>query len=310
MGRNFKSLLLGVLLFGFIGWGVNFLDKNSNQAPKLLTAQISPNELSETRLILKPDADELELSAKAAVLFFFDDNGGEQTLFDKDAQIPLPIASLTKLMAALVIAENYSLGQIIEISDEAAGKPGNGSGQLKIGDKFLMLDLFKVMLIESNNSAAMALAQQKGIDTFVGLMNRKADDLNLTSMNFVNSTGLDTHNESGINESSAFDLAKLAAFLLQKEPHIFEISLLKEFELRDVEGALNHTAENTNILLGKMDLIVGGKTGETPKSGGCLLLIVRAPKNQGYLIGVILNSPDRFSEMEKLINWTRESYEW
>lgn len=294
MGRNLKSLLLGVFLFGFIGWGINFLDKNSSQAPELLTAQISPNELSETRPSPKPDADELELSAKAAVLFFFDDNSREQTLFDKDAQTPLPIASLTKLMAALVIAENYSLGQIIEIS----------------GDKFLMLDLFKVMLIESNNSAAIALAQQKGIDTFVGLMNQKADGLNLMSMNFVNPTGLDTQNESGINESSALDLAKLAALILKKEPHIFEISLLKEFELRDVDGVLNHTAENTNTLLGKMDLIVGGKTGETPKSGGCLLLIVRAPENQGYLIGVILNSPDRFGEMEKLINWTRDSYEW
>ncbi|MBI2042539.1 MAG: D-alanyl-D-alanine carboxypeptidase [Candidatus Nealsonbacteria bacterium] len=307
MGRNLKNLFFGILIFGSIGFGVNFLDANFSQSPRATTAQISPTHFRPT---LKAEADKLEINAEAGIALFLDNNGETRVLFDKNAETPLPIASLTKLMGAVVIAENYSLDKTIEITGEAADKPGNGSGQLKTGDKFLMSDLFKVMLVESNNSAAMALSQIKGTDVFVGLMNQKANDLNLESMNFINPTGLDMLNTTAINQSSARDLAQLAAFILQNKTYIFEISLLKEFALRDINGALNHTAENTNALLEKIPLMVGGKTGETPKSGGCLLLVVQAPKSRGYLISVVLDSPDRFAEMEKIINWTRSSYQW
>ena len=307
MKKNLRNLFFGMVIFGFIGLGVNFLDTNFSQNPKPLTAQISPTTFQP---FLKIEANKLEINAEAGFSMFLDNDGEEKTLFNKNAETALLIASLTKLMGALIISEEYSLNQIIDITDEAAEKPGSGSGQLKSGDKFLMLDLFKVMLIESNNSAAMALAQIKGVDNFVFTMDQRADTLRLESMRFANPTGLDSAHETEINQSNARDLAKLAAFILREKPYIFEISLLKEFELRDAGGVLNHTAKNTNVLLEKIPLIVGGKTGETPKSGGCLLVIVQAPKSKGYIINVILNSPDRFGEMEKLIDWTKSSYQW
>jgi serine-type D-Ala-D-Ala carboxypeptidase (penicillin-binding protein 5/6) len=281
--------------------------------PRLIEAGISSQGFIENSSQLKPylekDAEPLPLSAKAALSLFVGPER-EEVLFEKNSRESLPIASLTKLVSALVITDNYSMDQRAVISSEAAGMPGNGEGNLKAGDAFMVGDLFKAMLVESNNSAVLALAQIKGEEEFVYLMNAKAEDMGLQKTLFSNPTGLDPKDGSIINQSSAAELAEIAKFITEEKPDIFEILSMAEFDLYDTEGLLSHKAVNTNELLGEMPLIIGGKTGETPRSGGCLLLVVQAPKSRGYLVNVILDSPDRFSEMEKLVDWVKHSYQW
>jgi len=281
--------------------------------PRLVEAGINRQSFLENADSLKPyfkkEAESLSLSAEAAFSLFVGSNK-EEALFGKNSQESLPIASLTKLVSALVIIDNYSMSQRVSISPEAAGMPGNGEGNLMPGDTFEVGDLFKAMLVESNNSAALALAQIKGEEEFVYLMNAKTEALGLQKTSFSNPTGLDPKDGSIINQSSAAELAEIAKFVMKEKPEIFEILLMEEFNLYNIEGALSHKAVNTNELLGEMPLVIGGKTGETPRSGGCLLLLVQAPKSRGYLVNVILDSPDRFSEMEKLVDWVRHSYQW
>ncbi len=281
--------------------------------PRLIEAGISRQSFLENVSRLKPylkkDAEPLSLSAKAAFSLFVGPEK-EEALFEKNSQDPLPIASLTKLVSALIITDNYSIDQRVVISPEVAAMPGNGEGNLKAGDVFAVGDLLKIMLVESNNSAALALAQIEGEKEFVYLMNAKVEDMGLQRTLFSNPTGLDPKNGLIINQSSAAELAEIAKFIIKERPEIFEILLMEEFSLYNIEGILNHKAVNTNELLGEIPLIIGGKTGETPGSGGCLLLAVQAPKSRGYLVNVILDSPDRFSEMEKLIDWIKNSYQW
>ena len=87
-------------------------------------------------------------------------------------------------------------------------------------------------------------------------------------------------------------------------------SLIWEILSAPTMNLYGQTLESTNELLGKLPNIVGGKTGYTEKALGCFLLVVEAPKGKGYLINVVLGSPDRFGEMEKLTNWVKEAYYW
>jgi D-alanyl-D-alanine carboxypeptidase (penicillin-binding protein 5/6) len=305
LGVGFLKICLGNIL------ALSYWNEMANN-PQLMQASLNQQNFLENFNNLKPflkkDQENLSLSAKAVFSLFVGEN--EKELFDKNSNESLPIASLTKLISALVIIENCNEDQEIIISAKAAQKPGNNQGELEEGEIFIAKDLFSAMLVESNNTAALAFAQTIGEEEFVSLMNKKADDLGLASAYFSDPAGLDAPNLAETNKMNAKDMANLAKFILEENPEIFEILSLKEFNLFKANGEFDHKAENTNLLLNKIPLVISGKTGETPKSGGCLLLISQAPKSKGYLINVILDSPDRFAEMKTLINWLNTSYSW
>jgi D-alanyl-D-alanine carboxypeptidase (penicillin-binding protein 5/6) len=157
------------------------------------------------------------------------------------------------------------------------------------------------LLIGSNNNAAINLAEVIGKEAFVELMNLEAKRLGMDNTHFINPTGLESKEpERSSNYSAPKDLVKLAKYITFERPLIWEISIIKEFE----------NIKNTNELLGKISGIIGGKTGETPLAGKCLLLVVQAPKNKGFIVNVIINSENHFEEMKKLINWTKYAYKW
>jgi D-alanyl-D-alanine carboxypeptidase len=267
---------------------------------------------------LKPfhsrQAEDLKVGAEAAISIFFDPSQGrKKILFEKEANKKLPIASLTKLMTANIVLENYDLSQEIEISKAAVSQESE-FGNLKIGEKFLVKDLMYPLLMESSNDAAYALAELYGVESFIELMNSKAQDLGLFDTSFVNPTGLDPDslNELG-NYSTVQDLARLSENLLLEKPLIWEILAMPQFDLYSPDGVFHHKLLNTNELLrqdGWAGKIIGGKTGWTPKAKGCLVLVIKAPNSSSYLINVILESEDRFGEMKKLVDWVNIAYKW
>ena len=235
-------------------------------------------------------------------------NEGEEILFEENADRVLPIASLTKLMTAFVIFEypkQYDLSEIITISDDVLEINGDYGFEEK---EFSRKDLLHVMLIESNNDAAYALAQnipfeENGMENFVKLMNNKAEELNLRKTVFANSTGLYG------DYSTAREIAELSKVILYKYPDIFKISAKPSFDISDVSNEFNYLAVNRNELLGKLPNIVGGKTGWTKISGGCIILI-QENENKEYFINVILGTDSkelRFEEMEKLFKKTYDN---
>ncbi len=171
------------------------------------------------------------------------------------------------------------------------------------------------LLMESSNDAAFALANDYPGMTergFVELMGWEAERLGLDNTFFDNPTGLDPE-ESGtkMNYSTVADLVKLTKELLNK-PLVWKILSTQRYSLYGPELV------NTNELLFDdsvdwRDRIVGGKTGYTGEADGCIILVMKAPKNQGYLINVILGAngtQDRFGEMKKLVDWVETAYKW
>ena len=235
-------------------------------------------------------------------------NGKEEILFEKNADRILPIASLTKLMTAFVIFEypkQYDLSQTITISDNVLEINGDYGFEEK---EFLRKDLLSAMLIESNNDAAYALAQnvpfeEDGLKNFIKLMNNKAEELNLKKTFFTSSTGLSE------DYSTAREIAELSKVILYKHPDILKVSIEPSFNISDVSNEFNYLAVNKNELLNKLPNIVGGKTGWTKISGGCLVLIQKNEKEE-YFINVILGTDSqelRFKEMEKLSQSTYDN---
>jgi D-alanyl-D-alanine carboxypeptidase (penicillin-binding protein 5/6) len=268
----------------------------------LATINFQVVEIGNFGVLKKPQP---QINAKSAISLQIYSNGQTRVIFSKNEKEILPIASLTKLMSALVVlAENYKLDEKIQISKKAAAQPNVPVfGNLKEGEEKTVRDLLKLMLIYSSNDAALALAEKIGVENFVQKMNKMAETIGLKNTKFQNPTGLDpenlffiSENKDYFNTSNAEDLAKLAQYILVHYPLIFEITR-EEPIYKTEDGIFNLSFQQFTL--------IGGKTGFTRESGGCLLLVLRNTKGE-YFINVILGAKDqkgRVEEMQKLINW-------
>lgn len=244
---------------------------------------------------------ETELKAESAISVFINPKGEEEILFERNISVRRPIASLTKLMTALVAEKEYEPEQIFVISQTAVNQEED-KGILKTGENLSLKELLHIMLIESSNDAAWAIGEGK--ENFSEAMNLEAQGLGLENTYFINPTGLDGFE----NYSTAADLVKLAKYIVKQHPQIFEITAKQSYEVLNPDGSLHHfIGENTNKLLGEAPGIIGGKTGYTDEAGGCIILLLKNEKG-GYFINVILgtaSADERFQEMKKLIDFCK-----
>jgi D-alanyl-D-alanine carboxypeptidase len=299
MSRNLKFFFIAISVSLFLGWGINvsnkylegFLFFKFYYSPQLFSAQAMPISIT------NPKREVPQIEAKSALSVRIDKAGHQKILFEKNPDEILPIASLSKLMTALVVFENYDSSERIRISHEATDQPED-TGQLKIGEKLSVENLLYMMLIESSNDAAYAISDLIGESALVDLMNIEAKFLNLKNTHFIDPGGWWPE-----NSSTARDLVKFGQYLLGEKPEIFKITKIAEFDLYDPDGIFHHHLVNTNQLLNKYPQIIGGKTGETNQAKGCLILILKDRKDDSILINVILGSEDRFGEMEKIIKY-------
>jgi D-alanyl-D-alanine carboxypeptidase len=301
-----------------LGKGVEdyFFFREVAQNPELFMAQanlknILPESKNENEKVIEPKVEpeiivekNLEISAKSAISVLFNpDTGDEKTLFEKESNTVLPIASLTKLMLADVVLENYDLNKIIKISSTAVSQAGD-IGNLKVGEELSVENLLYMALIESNNDAAYALSEALPKGVFVHLMNLEANYLGMTNTFFEDPMGI-----SGKNQSNTKDLVILIKHLLKEQPLVWEILKKPEFDLKTPDGVFHHKLINTNETLREWGInleIVGGKTGYTSLANGCFALVLKVVDN-GYLINVILGSNDRFNEMIKLTDFVQKN---
>ena len=291
MTRNIRVFFTALIVAAIASIGINngasklsdfFFWNELATNSALLTAQAAQQKLHEQAFqslpFLAEDALALETNSLAALSLLVDEKGNARVLYEKNSESSLPIASLTKLMTALVARENYAM-QDVE-------------------------NLLYAMLITSSNDAAVALSELMGEDAFLQKMNSKAKSLNLEHTFFLDVAGVDPEKPNGLlNRSSAIDLALLASYLLEQYPEVFHILSLKEYgNLVNTNELLSYTQWPTPIL--------GGKTGWTERAKGSLVLVLESPKKTGYLVHVILGSDARFEEMKQLVNWVFRSYSW
>lgn len=250
------------------------------------------------------NVDEPDIPAQTAMIF---ETSRHLILFQKNGiNDARPIASLTKMMTALVVLDNAGLGDVFKVSKEAIQTNGE-QGDLRVGEEISVENLLYALLVESSNDAAVALAQNIQTKTgkdFVGLMNQKAKELKIKSTSFADPSGLDPQ-----NRSSAWDLAQLLEICL-KNPSLARIMQTSQIQTASADGRFVHYLKSTNHLLGKLPDVAGGKTGYTEEAGNCMVLAVSSPNNEGLLISVVMGAQDRMGETETLINWTKKAFFW
>jgi len=238
------------------------------------------------------ETDLTKINVKSAISIETDLINDKEIIFEEESELSLPIASLTKLMTAVISFENYDLLDTITISKDADSQLSMQT-DLKLEDKFSVDEILHIMLIESSNKAAYALAEQIGENNFVLLMNQKAQLLGLENTFFADPTGL-----SPKNVSSANDLVVLIKYILVNYPKIAEISTINSYELENFG-----TISNTNYLFNEFPNIILSKTGFTNYANGCLVSVLPNSQENDYIINIVLGADDRFLEMRKLINW-------
>lgn len=249
------------------------------------------------------------VAAQAALVY---DPVNDKALYARNEDGALPIASITKIMTALVSLERVSPDDIVIISQEAVSTEGI-SGKLFVYEHLKVRDLVAMMMLESSNDAASALAEHVGKiygaesyadaqDVFTRLMNEKAVILGLQKTAFKNPTGLDMADATPSNYSSARDLAKLAAYISQS-PTIWNLSRDVSLKITSQEGIV-HELRNINRLADEQPGILGSKTGFTDAAGGSMLTLVETPLGQPKII-VVLGSTheDRYLDTVKLVDW-------
>ena len=261
---------------------------------------------------LKNNIRGLELTANSFLSIFVASTGNEKVLIEKNKDRQLPIASITKLIVALIASERYKSDDVISISENSLKDKGL-SGIYKTGDRLLFSDALRALLLASHNEIASAMAEQVGADEFRNVMNQRARAMGLSSTAFVNVTGLDsTIGSEQINHSTVFDTYKLARYVQENRPDLFSITTRKEFNLFDADGNFIATINNTDKLLGQQNIpfhILGSKTGETPRAKQNLV-IVSDSSCGGKIFSIILGSQNSFEDMQKLLWYVHDSYEW
>ncbi|TAK24746.1 MAG: D-alanyl-D-alanine carboxypeptidase [Chloroflexota bacterium] len=230
------------------------------------------------------------IAARAAITL---DVETGQTLFQREADRELPIASTTKLMTALVAVERVNLDQRVAASVAAADLPGHSVAGLVRGDALPMREMLYGLLLPSGNDAALSIAQSVsgGVEPFVRLMNERAQGLGLAHTRFTNPHGFDAAGHYG----SARDLARLAAKVLE-QPFLRDVVATKEHVAR---GQETYRWTNLNRMLWLRADATGLKTGTTDAAGPSL--VASADRAGRTVIAVLLNSPDRWSEAEALL---------
>lgn len=248
--------------------------------------------------------EDIKITAKAAYVW---DINNQKALYKKDEAAVLPLASITKLMTALVAQEVLDESAPINIEELSIRQDGD-SGFTQ-GEVFNRLSLSDLVLMSSSNDGAFALAAaagniltpNTGANTFVHAMNIRAKEIGLNESTFKNPTGLDISPTEGGAYGSARDMAFLMEYIVLNEPDL--LTFTREDQARVYsESGQYHDAENTNYYISKIPGLIGSKTGYTTLAGGNLVIAFNAGLNRP-IAAVVLGSTqqERFTDIVKLV---------
>lgn len=240
------------------------------------------------------------LSAESIVI---QDAGSSNILYAKNPDLPLLPASTTKIMTALIALDYYNLANVLTIRNE--DRAVGSTMKLYKGEEITVESLLYGLLVGSGNDAALALADNfpGGYDAFILAMNEKAAALHLNNTVYTNVSGVESYGHA----TTARDLSILAQEAV-KNPIINRIMQTQSITVTDVSGQVSHPLINTNQLLGKIQGVIGLKTGWTENSGECLVTYISRDGHD--IVLVILNSADRFGETTRLIDWVYRHHTW
>ena len=266
-------LVIGLLLGSFSGWGT-----------------ASSEETIAT--------DEPQITAQAAILI---EASTGRVIWSKDADVRHYPASMTKMMTGILALEELTPRQEVIISPNAAGTE-DCPLEIMAGERLPANEIITGMLLESDNGAAVAIAEAVDgtVEKFAQRMNDKAKELDMTSTHFVNPNGLTAEG----HYSTARDMAKLARYALENQRFRQIVGTKQQVIHWDLPLHKQYLAENTNKLLNVYEGMNGTKTGWTKAAGGCLA--ASAKRNGVELIAIVMQTPtpdDRFLDAAKVLDY-------
>jgi D-alanyl-D-alanine carboxypeptidase len=198
-----------------------------------------------------------------------------EVIYQRNAGVQLPLASLTKLMTVYTAMQILKPEDSVTITADAMKPEGNGLSQ---GEVWSAEELADYTLLSSVNDGARALAlaasEKKGVDyaSFIDAMNVNAGDIGLVQTYFANETGLDISATVGASYGSAEDMARLLSYIYQNNPRLLEATTASEMTFQPTSGG-SHTGKNTSSLIATLPGALGSKTGFTDIAGGNLAIL-------------------------------------
>lgn len=322
MKKNIKFFIGGVLVILLVFFIASlFLKKEIRQgSSKDQTILLSEEVTKDTKFFKKQQYCDffpkrrrenynLQLNEKAGIAVFFDKKGEKNILYQKNIKEKLPIASLTKLMTAIIVFDNYDLDKVVEISKSAVDTPEE-VGRLIVGEKISIWGLLNLALLVSSNDAAQALAEVIGPEKFVEMMNKKTQEIGLFNTHFS-----DAHGLSNGNYSTAEDLVLLTQYSIIHYPQIWKILRERQMTIIGTDSLgreIVHSPNNTNKLLGE-DYVFGGKTGYTNEAGDTMILAMNSPGIvEGDIVLVLLGLgvAERIPRTKNFYDWVRWGWNW
>ncbi|WP_242688637.1 D-alanyl-D-alanine carboxypeptidase family protein [Bacillus sp. Cs-700] len=247
-------------------------------------------------------ANGIGVSARSAILI---EQETGRVLYEKDAYSQRRIASITKIMTAVLAIESGKMNEKVTVSRNAAGTEGS-SLYLKEGEKITLENLVYGLMLRSGNDAAVAIAEEVGgsLDGFVTLMNQKAEEIGMSKTVFMNPHGLDDHED---HLSTAYDMAILTQYAMNNETYRI-ISGTKVHKAPNEMEEWDYVWRNKNKLLTSLySDSTGGKTGYTKRAKRTL--VSTAERDDMTLIAVTLDAPDDWNDHISMFNWGYANYE-
>jgi D-alanyl-D-alanine endopeptidase (penicillin-binding protein 7) len=299
------TLILGVT-FGSLWWFSPARDgiaQDPNVRPTVNLRDIEPLDT--------PDAIEnVSLNATAAYVW---DVRGQRALYKKNEKEILPLASITKLMTALVTHELIS--EMTDVALPLTAIRQEGASGLIEGETLSIEELNELALVSSSNDAAFALANAAGAllgdrdpaQQFIAAMNIRADELNLDSLSFANTTGLDLNTSTPGAVGSAKDVSFLLEHIIEEYPQLISITQEPVTRVYNSSG-IYHDAENTNAIVNRIPNLLASKTGYTDLAGGNLTVAFDLGLDRPIIITVLGSTRDaRFTDVLTLIEAVQAS---
>lgn len=239
-----------------------------------------------------------EVGSECVILM---DQNNERILYGKNIHKVKSIASISKIMTAIIALESNKVNEIVKI-DEDVLKAYGSAIYIKVGEEMKLLDLIYGLMLRSGNDAALAIAKYIGgsVDNFVVMMNEKAQELGMKNTVFNNPSGLD--NEKG-NYSSVYDMAILTSYAMKNDLYR-QITSTKSYKVKTNLNYYDWT--NKNKLLNSYKYATGGKTGFTEIAKRTL--VTTASKDGLDLVVVTLNDGNDFSNHKELYEEAFDSY--
>lgn len=263
---------------------------------------------------------DISLMAKSVYVW---DIEKQRELYAKDEKIPLPLASLTKITAALVALDKMTDMEKIKITSDSIRQEGDNG--LINAEEWKLKNLIDFSLVSSSNDGMYAVASavesiksdniylaslseqsdekenNYNREYFIYLMNKKAKDIELNQTFYLNETGLDMSDGENGGYGSAEDMAKLFAYVVKNKSEMLEATTYDEVKIESIDGT-NHIAKNTNDIVGEIPGLIGSKTGYTDISGGNLVVSFDSGLMRPIVISVLGSTRDgRFDDMKKLV---------